>query len=97
MLPLAARHADVWHSFGDVDGLARKRRLLEEHARAAGREPTAIASATNISISESWDEVRRTADAWRHAGWEYLIVGWPTEGQDRLEAFVERVMPELTA
>ena len=96
MLPLAARHADVWHSFGGVADLTRKRRLLDEHARAAGRDPDAIASASNISISEPWDDVRRTADAWRQAGWDYLIVGWPSEGTARLEEFAERVMPELT-
>src|SRR5574341_1878964 len=93
MLPLAARYADVWHCFGDVATLTRKRALLDEHARAAGREPAAIASATNLSISEPWDEVRRTADEWRAAGWNYLIVGWPSEGQARLEEFVDRVMP----
>jgi len=95
MLPLAAQHADVWHSFGDLDTLKRKRRVLDEHAAAAGRDPRDIASATNLSISEPWDEVRRAADAWRDAGWEYLIVGWPSEGRERLETFVEEVMPGM--
>jgi F420-dependent oxidoreductase-like protein len=96
MIPLAARHADVWHCFGGVTDLTRKRRILDEHAQAAGRDPAAIASATNLSISEPLDEVRRNVDAWRDAGWDYLIVSWPSEGRTRLQEFVDQVMPELT-
>ena len=42
MLPMVARHADMWHTFGDVDTVARKSRLLDELATEAGRDPASI-------------------------------------------------------
>lgn len=97
MLPLVARHADVWHTFGDLNELRRKGRVLDEQAKNAGRHPSSILRSTSLSISEPWDTVRRTADALRQAGFTYLIVSWPSQGQPRLDQFVEQVMPELTA
>jgi alkanesulfonate monooxygenase SsuD/methylene tetrahydromethanopterin reductase-like flavin-dependent oxidoreductase (luciferase family) len=43
-IPIAARHADVWHSFGSVDGLRRKAAVLDRAAEAAGRDPASIES-----------------------------------------------------
>lgn len=95
MIPLAARHADVWHTFGNLESLRRKSRVLDDHTEQAGRDPASIARATDLSISEDWDEVRRRCDGYREVGISYLVVSWPSEGQARLEEFVDRVMPEL--
>ena len=95
MLPLVARHADLWHSFGDPATVARKGELLDQLATDAGRDPRSIARAASLSISEPWDEVRATAAAYRDAGVRYLVVGWPTEGRGRLEEFWTTVAPEL--
>lgn len=95
MLPLVGRLADAWHAFGDVETLARKSALVDEHARRAGREPASIVRAAGLSISESWDEVRTRVDALRAAGFSYLTVSWPSEGRARLEEFAERVAPSL--
>jgi len=95
MLPLVARHADVWHCFGDIDLLVHKSRLLDDLAEQAGREPGAIARAASLDPSESWDQVRANAEALREAGFSYLICGWPEEGRSRLEEFVDQVMPGL--
>ena len=94
-IPVAARHADVWHTFGSPENLQRKSSVLDEHANLAGRDPSSILKATDLSISEPWDEVRSTAEAVRRLGFSYLVVDWPTEGWDRVEEFVDRVMPEL--
>jgi F420-dependent oxidoreductase-like protein len=94
-IPIAARHADVWHAFGSPETLARKARVLEEHAERAGRDPSTILRATDLSISETWDDVRRRAAAFQETGIGYLVVDWPTEGWGRLEEFVETVMPAL--
>jgi F420-dependent oxidoreductase-like protein len=94
-IPIAARHADVWHSFGAPGDLRRKSAVLEQHAKLAGRDPSTILKATDLSISEPWDEVRASAGAVRNLGFSYLVVDWPTEGWGRVEEFVERVMPEL--
>ena len=69
--------------------------VLDEHAKLAGRDPSSILKATDLSISEPWDEVRATAGAVRDLGFGYLVVDWPTEGWGRVEEFVDRVMPEL--
>jgi F420-dependent oxidoreductase-like protein len=96
-IPLAARHADVWHSFGSVDDLKAKAAILDEHARKAGRDPADIVRSTNLSLSEPWDEVRSTALSLREAGFSYLVASWPEAGRARVEEFVEQVVPELTA
>jgi F420-dependent oxidoreductase-like protein len=95
MLPLAGRYADVWHSYGGVEDLSRKSRLVDEHAERAGREPSQIVRSTSVSLSEPMDEVRRNVEAWRDAGFGYLIAGWPSEGRERVEEFAQ-LLPELT-
>ncbi len=95
MLPLVARHADVWHGFGSAETLAHKSALLDRYASEAGRDPVDIGRSTSLSISEPWDDVRRHADALREIGFTSLIVSWPGEGLARVEEFVERVLPGL--
>ena len=95
MLPIAGRHADVWHGFGSVDELQRKWRIVAAAADEAGRDPDEVVRSTNLSISEPWDEVKRTAAALREAGIGYLIASWPAEGKARVEEFLKEVGPEL--
>lgn len=96
MLPLVARYADVWHAFGTVEELAAKSRVLDDLAIAAGREPAAIVRAASISLDESLDDVRRQIEAWRAAGFQYLIAGWPSVGKQRVDEFVSDVLPECS-
>ncbi len=95
-IPIAARHADVWHSFGSVQVLQRKAAVLDRAAEAVGRDPVSIVRASDLSISEPWGEVRERVDALREAGFTYLVVSWPSEGWGRVEEFVGKVMPEVT-
>ncbi len=94
-IPIAARHADAWHSFGSVETLRRKSAVLEQHAEKAGRDPGSIVRATDLSLSEPWDEVRERIQALSQAGFSYLVVSWPSEGRGRLEGFVEQVLPDF--
>ena len=94
-IPIAARHADVWHGFGSVEALRRRAGILEMHAETAGRDPSSIGRATDLSLSEGWDQVRRTAEELAEAGFTYLIASWPSEGWARIEEFVEQVMPDV--
>ena len=93
MLPLIARVADVWHGFGSVEDLTRKSRLVDQHAEAAGRPPSEISRASGLSISEPWEQVRATIEALAAAGFSYLTVGWPSEGEERLREFAAEVLP----
>jgi alkanesulfonate monooxygenase SsuD/methylene tetrahydromethanopterin reductase-like flavin-dependent oxidoreductase (luciferase family) len=93
MIPIAARHADVWHCFEDLDVLPRKVRVFEEHVQRAGRDPAAIVRAANLPIADAWDDVLAHAEALRRLRFGYLVVSWPPEGKDRLDAFVRTVLP----
>ncbi len=94
-IPIAARHADVWHAFGSLDALRRKAQVLDDHARKAGRDPADIVRATHLSLSEPLPTVRDTAVRLEDAGFTYLVASWPTEGRQRVEEFAERVLPDL--
>jgi probable F420-dependent oxidoreductase len=48
-LRLVAEHADVWHSFGNVDVLTRKSAILDEHCAAVGRDPALIERSVGVS------------------------------------------------
>ena len=39
MMPIAARYADVWHSWGSPESMAEKSARMSAHAEAAGRDP----------------------------------------------------------
>jgi F420-dependent oxidoreductase-like protein len=97
MLPIVGRQADAWHAFGSVEGLTRKSRIVDEAARRAGRDPASILRSASLSLSQPWDRVRRQVDALEGAGFSYLVVSWPSEGQGRLEDFLEKVKPQITA
>ena len=98
MLAIAGRHANVWHTFAPPRHHAGLWSTVAGAARAAGRDPSSITRASNLSLSEPWDEVRANAAAYRDdAGVGYLVAGWPSEGAPRVEEFATKVMPELTA
>ena len=95
MLPIVGRHADVWHMFAQPGGVERKARIVDEAAEKAGRDPSEIKRSTALSLSEPWDEVKQTIEAYADAGVTYLTCSYPSEGQARLDEFVEKVMPEF--
>lgn len=92
MLPLIARRADVWHGFGDGQELRRKTAIVDREAEAAGRDPSSIARATDLSI-EDLDEAARRLDTVQEAGFSYITVGWPSQGRPRVEEFAARSLP----
>lgn len=96
MLPIVGRQADVWHASGRAENLKRKWAIVAEHAEKAGRDPARIVRASDLSISESWDEVRAQAESLREIGVTYLSVSWPGQGQARVEEFLDRIGTELT-
>ena len=97
MLPIVARQADAWHAFGSFDGLARKTRLLDQYAEKAGRDPKRILRSSSLSISEGVDQARRKAERLAEAGFGYLVVSWPADGERRVEEFLRAVVPAVGA
>lgn len=47
-LRYAARHADIWHGFGDAATIAHKNAVLDDWCRVEGRDPAAIERASAV-------------------------------------------------
>jgi probable F420-dependent oxidoreductase len=47
-LRLVARHADIWHSFSDLETLRHKTAVLREHCAAVSRDPAEIEISTGV-------------------------------------------------
>ncbi|HEX4703793.1 MAG TPA: LLM class F420-dependent oxidoreductase [Pseudonocardiaceae bacterium] len=50
-LKLVARHADIWHAFGDPTALARKVAILDQHCADVGRDPSEIERSAGVDGS----------------------------------------------
>ncbi len=94
-LPLVARYADVWHSWGTPNSLKETNDRVDELAIEAGRDPKAIMRATSLSLDDI-DTARKHAGKWRDAGYGYLVCGWPEAGEAQIERFVTEVLPDFT-
>jgi alkanesulfonate monooxygenase SsuD/methylene tetrahydromethanopterin reductase-like flavin-dependent oxidoreductase (luciferase family) len=94
-LPLVARYADVWHTWGTPTSLAEGNARVDELAVAAGRDPKAIQRATSLSLDDL-DTTRKHLGKWKDAGYDYLVCGWPGEGEAQIERFVKDVLPDFT-
>ncbi len=95
-LPLVARYADVWHTWGSPKSLAEPWARVVELAEAAGRDPQSITRASSLSLSDDDDTIRKYLGKWQDAGWGYLVCGWPEEGESRVEHVVTKILPEFT-
>ncbi len=93
-LPLVARYADVWHSWGTPKSLAEANARVDDLAVEAGRDPASITRASSLSLDDL-DTARKHGLTWRDAGCGYLVCGWPEAGRPQVEAFVTDVLPDL--
>jgi probable F420-dependent oxidoreductase len=55
MLRLVARHADIWHTFGDADTMRRKGAVLERWCAEEGRDPSAIEWSNGVGADRKDD------------------------------------------
>jgi probable F420-dependent oxidoreductase len=69
-LRYTAEHAQIWHSFGDVDVLTHKNAVLDGHCADIGRDPAEIER--SIGVRKAPEEV---ADALVAAGATLFTVG----------------------
>ncbi len=93
-LPLVARYADVWHTWGTPSSLRLANDRIDELAAQAGRDPSSIMRATSISLDDL-DTARKHAAKWRDEGYGYLVCMWPGAGREQVERFARDVMPEI--
>src|SRR5258708_21771550 len=92
MMPIAARFADVWHSWGTPESMSKKSQRITVHAEAAGRDPAEITRASSLSVEDDLDTIANNIDAWEKAGIEYLVCGWPTDGPNPTHPFPNRLL-----
>jgi probable F420-dependent oxidoreductase len=74
-LKLVAQHADMWHSFGDIDAFHQKNDTLLAHCADVGRDPA--------EIERTWGvhgDLAGHAEALVEAGVGHLIVGLGGDG-----------------
>jgi len=95
-LPLVAKYADVWHSFGTPNSMREAYERIDQLCEEAGRDPKSILRAGSISLDDI-DTSRKHAGKWRDAGYGYLVCGWPGAGDKQVEAFARDVMPDFTS
>jgi F420-dependent oxidoreductase-like protein len=95
-LPLVARYADVWHTWGSPSSLAEANARVDELAVEAGRQPSDIMRASSLSLDDL-ETARKHAGKWRDAGCGYLVCGWPEAGRSQVEAFAREVMADFVA
>jgi probable F420-dependent oxidoreductase len=50
-LRYTARHADIWHGFGDLDTVIRKSAILDEWCRTEGRDPSEVERSVGVEGS----------------------------------------------
>src|SRR5438105_13810301 len=67
-LPLVARYADVWHTWGTPNSLRDSNARLDDLAAAAGRDPASIVRASSVSLDDL-ETVRKHTSKWREAGY----------------------------
>ncbi|HHX85569.1 MAG TPA: LLM class F420-dependent oxidoreductase [Actinomycetales bacterium] len=85
-----ARHADIWHSFVDVETYRHKASVLARHCEEVGRDPGAIERSTELGGAGSADEARRLADALYAEGVSLFTVG--VNGPDYDLSFAEALV-----
>ncbi|MFA5886093.1 MAG: TIGR03560 family F420-dependent LLM class oxidoreductase [Acidimicrobiia bacterium] len=95
-LPLVARYADVWHTWGSPNSVREANARIDELAAEAGRDPASIMRASSLSLDDL-ETARKHASKWRDAGCGYLVCGWPEAGRPQIEAFARDVMPEFAS
>jgi len=47
-LRIVAEHADIWHTFGDIDTIRHKSQVLERHCAEVGRDPAEIERSVGV-------------------------------------------------
>ncbi len=60
-LKLVARHADIWHGFGDPEVVQRKVGVLDGHCADIGRDPREIERSVGVD-SDPGDDAQRLLD-----------------------------------
>ncbi len=99
MLRIVARYADTWNSFGTVDEMRERNRLLDAECDRIGRDPTSIVRSlygwAAMLPSDPWESVDAFNDmvgSYAEAGVNEFLIDQPRPEQ---QAVLERVAAEV--
>jgi alkanesulfonate monooxygenase SsuD/methylene tetrahydromethanopterin reductase-like flavin-dependent oxidoreductase (luciferase family) len=107
MLRICAEYADAWNSFGTMDEMRERNRILDEHCAAIGRDPQAIwrsfygwaSKMKEQGLADPWSSVGAFEDMvgrYGQAGVNEFIVDAPGPEQfPVLERVASDVLPRL--
>ncbi|GAA4157919.1 LLM class F420-dependent oxidoreductase [Gryllotalpicola daejeonensis] len=70
-LRIVAKHADIWHSFSDLETLNRKKAILAQHCEAVGRDVNEI----TLSSTFGKGDLAASGDALVEAGVRLFTIG----------------------
>jgi alkanesulfonate monooxygenase SsuD/methylene tetrahydromethanopterin reductase-like flavin-dependent oxidoreductase (luciferase family) len=87
---IAARHADIWNTFGSPASMKRKIAILHRYCTETGREASSVTPtvALMLDTDESADGIRTQLDAYGQAGVGGVVIDLPAPYDLRL---LERV------
>ncbi|MCF8571979.1 LLM class F420-dependent oxidoreductase [Gordonia sp. HY002] len=85
-----ATHADIWHSFVDVETYRHKSAILAEHCAAVGRDPASIERSAELKSRDDVDGLLRFADDITAEG--VTLLTYAVNGPDYDLSTVERLV-----
>jgi probable F420-dependent oxidoreductase len=92
-LRIVAEHADIWHSFADLETFEHKSGILDEHCRKVGRDPSEIERSVG---APSGNLDKETLDRYVELGATFFTAGsggpdWNLDGLRQLVAYRDAV------
>jgi alkanesulfonate monooxygenase SsuD/methylene tetrahydromethanopterin reductase-like flavin-dependent oxidoreductase (luciferase family) len=96
---IAARHADIWNTFGSPASMKRKIAILHRYCSETGREASSVTPtvALMLDADESADGIRTRLDAYRQAGVGGVVIDLPAPYDLRLLERVAKVRESAPA
>ncbi len=105
MLRIVAEYGDAWNSFGTVDEMRERNRILDEHCAAIGRDPRSIVRSlygwAALMPQDPWvsaDAFQDMVGRYTEAGVNEFLIDQPrAEQQAVLERVARDLLPSLRA
>lgn len=93
-LKIAAKYADEWNVWGNVDTLVHKMTILDQHCESLGRDPLSIerCAVALLFLSDNEDYLKRAREG---APADRSIIGGVNEVRDVVAAYQEAGVKEL--
>lgn len=100
---IAARHADIWNSRGDVDEMRERNTWMDTACERAGRNPAEVVRSvsyfparTDLPVWDSMDAFANWVDSYRTIGYtDFILEAPPPERREVAERIAGELLPHL--